>query len=130
MGEFFFDGMSRKNFSGELLDDYGNLTVFRFSEDESINNNGEFFIDEMMIFNKSLKPKEVKILYELIDQEAEKIIPKVSSVICKIPGTVCGPLPSDLCPDTQEKLSAEIKVFHFTNKWTCLGINFNNFLYD
>ena len=87
MGEFFFDGMSRKNFSGELLDDYGNLTVFRFSEDESINNNGEFFIDEMMIFNKSLKPKEVKILYELIDQEAEKIIPKVSSVICKIPGT-------------------------------------------
>jgi hypothetical protein len=45
----------------------------------------------MMIFNKSLKPKEINILYELIDQEAEKIIPKVSSVICKIPGTVCGP---------------------------------------
>ena len=130
MGEFFFDGMSRKNFSGGLLNDYGNLTVFRFSEDETKTSNDQFFIDEMMIFNKSLKQKEINILYELIDQEAEKVIPKISSVICKIPGTVCGPLPSDLCPDTQEKLNAEIKVFHFTNKWTCLGINFNNFLYD
>ena len=130
MGEFFFDGMSRKNFSGELLNDYGNLTVFNFAEDDSKTSNDNFFIDEMMIFNKSLKRDEINTLYELIDQEAEKIIPKVSSVICKIPGTVCGPLPTDICPNSEEKLTAEIKVFHFTNKWTCLGINFNTFLYD
>ena len=129
MGEFFFDGMSRKNFTGELLDDYGNLTVFDFSEDDTKTSNDHFYIDEMMIFNKSLKRDEINILYELIDQDAEKIIPKVSSVICKIPGTVCGPLPSDICPESEEKLNAEIKVFHFTNKWTCLGINFNNFLF-
>ena len=130
MGEFFLDGMSRKNFSGELLNDYGNLTVFSFSEDDTKTSNDDFYIDEMMIFNKRLRRDEIKTLYEFIDQEAEKVIPKVSSVICKIPGTVCGPLPSDICPNSEEKLSAEIKVFHFTNKWTCLGINFNNFLYD
>ena len=130
MGEFFFDGMSRKNFSGGLLDDYGNLTVFSFSEDEKMIGNDNFYIDEMMIFNKSLKKEEVKVLYDLIDQDSEKVIPKVSSTICKIPGTQCGPLPTDLCPESKEKLSAEVKVFHYTNKWTCLGINFNNFLLD
>ena len=129
MGEYFIDGMSRKNFTGGLLNDYGNLTVFEFSKDDTKTSNDDFFIDEMMIFNKRLKQEEIKTLYELIDQDAEKVIPKVSSVICKMPGTVCGPLPTDICPDTQEKLNAEIKVFHFTNKWTCLGINFNNFLY-
>ena len=128
MGEYFFDGMSRKNFSGGFMDDYGNLTVFEFFYDETKTCNDNFYIDEMMIFNKRLKKDEINILYEFIDQEAEKIIPKVSSVICKIPGTVCGPLPSDICPESEEKLNAEIKVFHFTNKWTCLGINFNTFL--
>ena len=82
----------------------------------------------MMIFNKRLNKEEINILYELIDQDAEKVIPKVSSVTCKLPGTVCGPLPTDICPESQEKLNADIKIFHFTNKWTCLGINFNNFL--
>ena len=129
MGEYFLDGMSRKNFSGGLLNDYGNLTVFDFSKNETKTSNDNFYIDEMMIFNKRLKQEEINILYELIDQDAEKIIPKVSSVICKIPGTVCGPLPSDICPVSEEKLKAEIKLFHFTNKWSCLGINFNNFLY-
>ena len=128
MGEFFLDGMSRKNFSGGLLDDYGNLTVFDFSENERFEDNDNFYIDEMMIFYKRLKKEEIQILYELIDQEAEKIIPKVSSVICKIPGTVCGPLPSDICPESEEQLNADVEVFHFTNKWTCLGISFNNFL--
>ena len=128
MGEFFLDGMSRKNFSGGLLDDYGNLTVFDFSENERFEDNDNFYIDEMMIFNKRLKKEEIQILYELIDQDAEKIIPKVSSVICKIPGTVCGPLPSDICPESEEQLNADVEVFHFTNKWTCLGISFNNFL--
>ena len=127
MGEYFLDGMSRKNFSGGFLDDYGNLKVFSFAGDETKDSNENFFIDEMMVFNKSLKREEVQTLYELIDQEAEKVIPKVSSVDCKIPGRVCGPLPTDLCPESNEKLSAETKVFHFTNKWTCLGINFNNF---
>ena len=75
MGEFFFDGMSRKNFSGGLLDDYGNLTVFSFSEDDTKTSNNNYFIDEMMIFNKSLKKEEVKVLYDLIDQDAEKVIP-------------------------------------------------------
>ena len=130
MGEFFLDGVSRKNFSGGLLNDYGNLTVFDFSKDETKTSNDNFYIDEMMIINRRLKKDEVKILYEYIDQEAEKIIPKVSSVICKLPGTVCGPLPSDICPESQAKLSADIKVFHYTNKWTCLGINFNDFLYE
>ena len=130
MGEYFLDGMSRKNFTGGFLDDYGNLTVFSFADDETKDSNENFFIDEMMVFNKSLKREEVQTLYELIDQEAEKVIPKVSSVDCKIPGRVCGPLPTDLCPESNEKLSAETKVFHFTNKWTCLGINFNNFLMD
>ena len=118
MGEYFLDGMSRKNFSGGFLDDYGNLTVFSFADDETKDSNENFFIDEMMVFNKSLKREEVQTLYELIDQEAEKVIPKVSSVDCKIPGRVCGPLPTDLCPESSEKLSAETKVFHFTNKWT------------
>ena len=130
MGEYFLDGMSRKNFSGAFLDDYGNLTVFSFAEDDTKISNDNFFIDEMMIFNKSLKREEIQVLYDLIDQEAEKVVPKVSSVICKIPGTVCGPLPSDLCPNSEAKLNAEIKVFHFTNKWTCLGINFNNFIME
>lgn len=130
MGEFFLDGISRKNFSGGLLNDYGNLTVFDFAKDENKTSNDNFFIDEMMIINKRLKKDDIDILYQFIDQEAEKIIPKVSSVICKFPGTVCGPLPSDICPESQEKLYANIKVFHFTNKWTCLGINFNDFLYE
>ena len=130
MGEFFFDGMSRKNFSGGFMDDFGNLTVFRFYDDGSKIANDNFFIDEMMIFNKSLKLEDVKVLYGLIDQEAERVIPKITSVICKKPGTQCGPLPADICPESKEQLSAEIKAFHFTNKWTCLGINFNNFLKD
>ena len=130
MGEFFFDGMSRKNFSGGLLNDYGNLTVFSFTEDDTKVSNDNFFIDEMMIFNKSLKKEEVKVLYDLIDQDAEKVIPKVASVDCKMPGKQCGPLPTDICPESKEKLSAEVKVFHYTNKWTCLGINFNNFIMD
>ena len=130
MGEFFLDGISRKNFSGALLNDYGNLTVFDFSTDESKTSNDNFYIDEMMIIDKRLKKEEINVLYEFIDQEAEKIIPKVSSVVCKLPGLSCGPLPSDICPESQVKLNADIKVFHFTNKWTCLGINFNNFLYD
>jgi len=120
MGEFFFDGMSRKNISGGILDDFGNLTVFSFSEDERMIGNDNFYIDEMMIFNKSLKKEEVKVLYDLIDQEAERVIPKVASVDCKIPGKQCGPLPTDLCPESKEKLNAEVKVFHYTNKWTCL----------
>ena len=130
MGEFFLDGMSRKNFSGGFLENYGNLTVFSFTDDETKISNDNFFIDEMMVFNKSLKKEEIQILYDLIDQEAEKVIPKIAPVDCKIPGKICGPLPTDLCPDSKEKLSAEVKVFHFTNKWTCLGINFNNFLMD
>ena len=129
MGEFFLDGISRKNFSGGLLNDYGNLTVFDFANDENKTSNDNFFIDEMMIINKRLKKDDIDILYQFIDQEAEKIIPKVSSVICKFPGTVCGPLPSDICTESQEKLYANIKVFHFTNKWTCLGINFNEKIY-
>ena len=76
----------------------------------------------------SVSNERQNTFYELIDQEAEKVIPKVSSVICKLPGTECGPLPTDICPESQEKLNADVKVFHFTNKWTCLGINFNNFL--
>ena len=120
--------MSRKNFTGGLLDYYGNLTVFDFSEDETKTSNDNFFIDEMMIFNKRLNQEEINTLYGLIDQDAEKIIPKILSNICKLPGTVCGPLPNDLCPETREKLNADIKIFHFTNKWICLGINFNNFL--
>ena len=119
MGELFFDGMSRKIFTGGLLDDYGNLTVFDFSEDETKISNDYFYIDEMMIFNKRLNKEEINTFYELIDQEAEKVIPKVSSVICKLPGTECGPLPTDICPESQEKLNADVKVFHFINKWTC-----------
>ena len=61
MGEFFFDGMSRKNFSVDLLNDYGNLTVFKFAEDDTKTTNNNFYIDEMMIFNKSLKKDEVKV---------------------------------------------------------------------
>ena len=120
--------MSRKNFSGELLDDFGNLTVFSFADDETKISNDNFYIDELMIFNKRLQKEEIKILYDLINQEAERVIPKLVSLDCKIPGKICGPLPSNICPNSKEKLNAEVKVFHFTNKWTCLGINFNNFL--
>ena len=130
MGEYFLDGMSRKNFTGGLMDDYGNLTVFDFAEEEDKIHNDNWFIDEMMVFEKRLTPNEVNTLYNIIDQEAEKIVPKVDSQICKIPGAVCGPLPSDLCPESEEKLVPEVKLFHFTNKWTCLGFNFNNFIYD
>ena len=74
MGEFFFDGMSRKNFSGGILDDFGNITVFSFSEDEKMIGNDNFYIDEMMIFNKSLKKEEVNnvVLFLLIYAQNQK----------------------------------------------------------
>ena len=47
-----------------------------------------------------------------------------------MPGKQCGPLPTDIYQESKEKLSARVKVFDYTNKWTCLGINFNNFIMD
>ena len=35
VGEFFFGWMSPKNFTGGLSDDFGNLTVFSFTDDET-----------------------------------------------------------------------------------------------
>ena len=124
--ELFIDGTSRKNTSAYIRDDYGNFSAFDFNDD--LNQNPNFYIDNIIVLKKGININEAKILFESIDQEAEIIIPNMPNKRCKIPGDKYGLKPDEIYPDSIYPLKAEIRFFQFTSKWSCLGFSYEQFI--
>ena len=82
--ELFMDGESRKNSTANPTDDYGELSAFVFGNDEKMLHNNNFYMDNIIVLKKGIHLDEAKVLYDSIDQEAEKIIPDLPNVRCKI----------------------------------------------
>ena len=128
--EIFIDGESRKNSTGDIRDDYGELNAFDFIYNSKMTHNANYFIDNIIVLKKGITITEVKILYESIDQEAVIVIPDIPSERCKIPGDKYGIKPDEIYPDSIYPLKAETKFFQFTNKWSCLGFSYEQFIID
>ena len=136
--ELLFDGSTRKNITGKWLDDYGDLTVFKFNSRFQNKNgvlanvntdNKNWYIGNILVIKKPLTLNEINIIYNNIDQEADVVLPDVSSKNrCHIPGVKWGINPTDIYKESKIPLTAETKVFHFTNKWTCLGFSYKDFI--
>ena len=123
--ELFIDGESRKNTSASPVNDYGEFSAFEFGNSQHNNN---FFLDNAIVLKKGITLKEAKILFESIDQEAIIITPDIPNTRCRIPGKQNPNNPGEYYPDSEFKLKPETRFFQFTNKWTCLGFTYEDFL--
>ena len=126
--ELFMDGESRKNSTANPTDDYGEFSAFEFGNDEKMLHNNNFYMDNIIVLKKGIHLDEAKVLYDSIDQEAEKIIPDLPNVRCKIPGEHYGIKPDEVYPESKFPLKAETRFFQFTYKWSCLGFSYEEFL--
>ena len=126
--ELFIDGESRKNTTASPNDNYGELTAFDFGNDEEMKHNMNFYMDNIIVLKKGINISEVKTLFESIDQEAVIVIPDIPNLRCKIPGEKDPENPGEFYPDSVYPLKAETKFFQFTNKWTCLGFSYEDYI--
>ena len=126
--ELFIDGESRKNATADLVSDYGELSAFSFELGDKMKHNGNFYIDNIIVLKKGINITEAEILFDSIDQEAAVVIPDIPNERCKIPGERFGVRPQDVYPESQFPLRAETRFFQFTNKWSCLGFSYEEFL--
>ena len=126
--ELFMDGESRKNSTANPTDDYGEFSAFEFGNDEKMLHNNNFYMDNIIVLKKGIHLDEAKVLYDSIDQEAEKIIPDLPNVRCKLPGEHYGIKPDEVYPESKFPLKAETRFFQFTHKWSCLGFSYEEFL--
>ena len=127
--EVFIDGESRKNSTGNIMDDYGELNAFDLSNNSQMSHNTNYFIDNIIVLKKGINITEAKILYESIDQEVTGT-PVLLNERCKIPGDLYGIKPDEVYPDSIYPLKAETKFFQFTSKWSCLGFSYEKFIID
>ena len=126
--ELFMDGESRKTSTASPRDDYGELSAFVFGNDDNVKHNINFYMDDIIVLKKGINISEAKILYESIDQEAEIVIPDMPNVRCKIPGEKYGLKPEEVYPDSIYPIKAETRFFQFTNRWSCLGFSYEEFI--
>ena len=127
--EVFIDGESRKNSTGNIMDDYGELNAFDLSNNSQMSHNTNYFIDNIIVLKKGINITEAKILYESIDQEVTGT-PVLLNERCKIPGDLYGIKPDEVYPDSIYPFKAETKFFQFTSKWSCLGFSYEKFIID
>ena len=128
--ELFIDGESRINTTGNINNDYGNLRAFDFASGDEAKHNTNFYIDNIIVLKKGINITEAKIFFDSIDQEAIIVIPDIPNERCKIPGERYGLKPDEIYPDSIYPLKAETRFFQFTNKWSCLGFSYEQFIKD
>ena len=126
--ELFIDGESRKNSSAKSNDYYGEFSAFDFDFSEKLKHNSNFYIDNAIVLKKGINISEAKILFESIDQDAPIVIPDLPNERCKIPGESYGIKSEDIYPESKYPLKAETRFFQFTNKWSCLGFSYEDFI--
>ena len=126
--ELFIDGESRKNSTADLREDYGEFRAFEFYNGNKAQHNANYFIDNIIVLKKGINITEAKILFESIDQEAVIVIPDIPNERCKIPGEKYGIKPDEVYPDSIYPLKAETRFFQFTNKWSCLGFSYEEYI--
>ena len=126
--ELFIDGESRKNTTANIRDDYGELSAFKFGNDDNMKHNANFYMDNIIVLKKGINITEAKILFDSIDQEAVIVIPDIPNERCKIPGERYGIKPEDIYPESKFKLKAETRFFQFTHKWSCIGFSYEEFI--
>ena len=126
--ELFIDGESRKNTTADIRGDYGELNAFDFYNGDEMKHNTNYYIDNIIVLKKGINITDVKILFESIDQEAVIVLPDLPNERCKIPGEKYGIKPEEVYPDSVYPLKAETRFFQFTNKWSCLGFSYEEFI--